>query len=401
VKADIFINGYIGEGFEMFGDANFYNLNKLNEDIANLSSDITELDVHINSGGGLVSEGFAIHDKLVSLPYVVNTIVEGLCGSIATVIAQAGKKGKRSMFQNSEYFVHNPLWVPNAPDAHRAEDLEKLTADLRKYEAKILDFYVKATGASREDLQAKMSAETTLSAVEAKDLGFIDEVINTDVVAMVKYQIAAYVLPEKTKTTDTMSETKELKAEIKTGFDKIAQMFNTLLKGKVIAAALKLKDETTVYTDADSVDVGVKVYVDETMATPAPDGSHTLEDGTVIETVNGEVTTVTKPAEDETSAVKAENEQLKAQLAEAQGQIAAANEEKEQFIAAAKAAKDEFVAFQNKIITGGGEIFDTANTDPKAGKPKIIDATKNPIAAAHALRKEKEAAAEAAKNAKK
>lgn len=368
MKAEIFINGYIGDMFDFFGDSNSYSLKRLNEDIANFPADVTELDVHINSGGGLVSEGFAIHDKLVTLPYTVNTIVEGMCGSIATVIAQAGKKGKRKMFQNSEYFIHNPLWIPSGPDAHNADDLEKLTAELRKNEEKLLNFYEKVTGANREELQAKMGAETTLTSAEAKALGFIDEIISTDVVAMVKYQIAAAVLPVNKQSNITMSETKELKAEIKTGFDKLTSMFAALLKGKVVAAKVELQGGESVYTDTDSVDVGTKVFTDEAMTTPAPDGTHTLADGTTIETVNGEVTVVTPAAQAnaEVTALKNENEQLKAQLAEKEAALVAANKEKADFVAAATAAKVEFEAFKNKVITGNGEIFEPAGADPKA-----------------------------------
>ena len=147
---DIFINGYIGDMFDFFGDGNSFSLRTLNDKLAAMPAGTTEINVHINSGGGLVSEGFAIYDKLVSLPQTVNTIVEGMCGSIATVIAQAGKKGKRKMFQNSEYFIHNPLWIPSGPDAHNADDLEKLTSELRANEEKLVAFYLKNINADEQ-----------------------------------------------------------------------------------------------------------------------------------------------------------------------------------------------------------------------------------------------------------
>lgn len=365
--ADIFIEGYITPDSGMFTGERTFSLSMLNAFIADLPSDTKELNVHINSGGGSVTEGFAIYDKLVSLPFTVNTIVEGLCGSIATVIAQAGKKGKRTMFQNGEYFVHNPLWIPGGPDAHTKEDLAALQEGLVKAEQKILDFYIKTTGSDREVLAAKMAAETTLTSAEALQLGFIDEVISTDVVAMVKYQIAAAVLPVNKQSNITMSETKELKAEIKTGFDKLTSMFAALLKGKTVAAKVELQGGESVYTDTDSVDVGTKVFTDEAMTTPAPDGSHTLSDGTVIETVNGEVTVVTPPTQAKTEAEIANEKiaELEAQLQTAKSDLTDAKNEKEQFIAAAKAAKDEFEAFKNKVITGGGQVFEVENSYPK------------------------------------
>ena len=113
-SATLYINGYIGQqGF--FDEASF-DLTTLNN-FLDQHQDIEELNVFINSGGGSVTEGFAIHDRLMSLPFTVNTIVNGMCGSIATVIFQAGKKGKRKMYANSEFFVHNPFWMPDAPNA--------------------------------------------------------------------------------------------------------------------------------------------------------------------------------------------------------------------------------------------------------------------------------------------
>lgn len=355
--------------FNTLGDSNCYNLQKLNEDIANLPAAVTELNVHINSGGGLVSEGFAIYDKLVSLPYTVNTIVEGMCGSIATVIAQAGKKGKRRMFQNSEYFVHNPLWIPSGPDAHNAADLEKLTGDLRRNEKKILDFYVKCTGTNRNTLANKMISESTLTATEAKQLGFIDEIITTDVVAMVKYQCAAAVTPRnnnfhKTNTKQKHME-KVLKAEIKTGFDRVAALFNTLLKGKVVNAELTLDDETVIYTDTDAIEEGSLVFTDEAMTMPMEDGSYTTADGATFEVVEGEVTAFTPAPEAEEKVTNRRVARLVARLAVKEAELAAHKAEKERFIAAAKAAKEEFEAFKNKIITGRNEFFEVQNTDPK------------------------------------
>lgn len=372
VKAEIFINGYIGDMFNTLGDSNCYNLQKLNEDITNLPAAVTELNVHINSGGGLVSEGFAIYDKLVSLPYTVNTVVEGMCGSIATVIAQAGKKGKRRMFQNSEYFVHNPLWIPSGPDAHNAADLEKLTNDLRRNEKKILDFYVKSTGANRNILASKMLSESTLTAAEAKQLGFIDEIITTDVVAMVKYQCAAAVTqnkilikPSRNFGNKQKHMEKVLKAEIKTGFDRVAALFNTLLKGKVVNAEQTLDDETIIYTDTDAIEEGSLVFTDEAMTIPMEDGSYTTANGATFEVTEGEVTTFTPAPEAEEKVSNRRVARLVAKLAVKEAELAAHKAEKERFIAAAKAAKDEFENFKNKIITGRNEFFEVVNTDPK------------------------------------
>lgn len=367
MKADLYINGYIGEMFDLFGESNNFSMNKLNDFLANLSSDVTELDVHINSGGGLVTEGFAIHDKLVNTGLTINTIVEGMCGSIATVIAQAGKNGSRKMFQNSEYFIHNPLWIPSAPDAHTADDLEKLTSELKRNEVKLVDFYAKVTGADKLVLSEKMKVETTLSSTEAKELGFIDEIISTDIQAFVRYRIAAAVQPiTKQKTDNTMATT--LKAEFAALAEKLTNDFKNILKGKIVNETTKTSEGVDIYFEGELM-VGTKVFLDESMTTPAPNGVHTV--GTKLFTVvDGVVTEETEVEATKTDAevAAAKIAELEANNAAKEAELQAVKAEKETLIANVAKLQTEFVNFQNKIVTGGENIFNVSPDDNKAPK---------------------------------
>lgn len=368
MKADLYINGYIGEMFDLFGESNNFSLNKLNDFLSNLSSDVTELDVHINSGGGLVTEGFAIHDKLVNTGLTINTIVEGMCGSIATVIAQAGKSGSRKMFQNSEYFIHNPLWIPSAPDAHTADDLEKLTAELKRNEVKLVDFYAKVTGSDKLVLSEKMKVETTLTSKEAKELGFIDEIISTDIQAFVRYRIAAAVQPiTKQKTDNTMAT---LKAEFAELAANLTNEFKNLLKGKIVNETTKTSEGVDIYFEGELM-VGSKVFLDESMTTPAPDGVHTV--GTKVFTVaDGVVTEETEVGEavNEAEVAAAKIAELEANNAAKDAELQAVKAEKETLIANVAKLQTEFVNFQNKIVTGGENIFNVAPQDKQSTPAK-------------------------------
>ena len=376
MKADLYINGYIGEMFDLFGESNNFSMNKLNDFLANLSSDVTELDVHINSGGGLVTEGFAIHDKLVNTGLTINTIVEGMCGSIATVIAQAGKSGSRKMFQNSEYFIHNPLWIPSAPDAHTADDLEKLTAELKRNEVKLVDFYAKVTGADKAVLSEKMKIETTLTSKEAKELGFIDEIISTDIQAFVRYRIAAAVQPiSKQKTDNTMATLKEEFAALAAN---LTNEFKNILKGKTVNMEFKKVDGTSVFTDTDVVQEGSKVFLDPEMTMPLENGDYELVTGEVITVVDGVVTavvtTTAEPTEAELQAKKIS--ELEANNAAKEAELQAIKAEKETLIANVAKLQTEFVNFQNKIVTGGENIFNVAPQDKQTApaKTNVMDA---------------------------
>lgn len=364
VKHEIFINGYIGEMFDFFGDGNSFTLKDINNSLASMPADVTEIEVHINSGGGLVSEGFAIHDKLVSTGIPVTTIVEGMCGSIATIIAQAGKSGSRKMFQNSEYFIHNPLWIPLSPDAHNADDLQKLTEELRKSEEKIIDFYVKTTGTDRNVLAEKMKVETTLSASEAKDLGFIDEIISTDVVAMVKYKIAAAVNVQKQKP-NTMKD--EIVAAIAAGFKKLDTLFAANKKQKFVN--VMTVEGVEIYYDGEIAE-GVAVFTDEAMTIPAPDGTYTI-DTTVYTVVGGVVTGVAELTAQKTE-LEIANEKIAALTAELEAikaEVVTAKAEKEELAAANKAIEAEFVALKSQIETGLGQSF-IANVGKPTPQPK-------------------------------
>lgn len=187
---EININGFIGDPGFFGGD--YFSLKTLNDAIDAMPAGTTEINVLINSGGGYVSEGFAIHDRLVSLSQKVNTTVLGLCGSIATVIAQAGKKGTRSMYENSDYYLHNPGWSPQSGDPLEADELLNLAEDLKKAEDKIVAFYNTVTGTSEKVLRDKMDKAQTLTSDEAKSLGFVDEIIKTSISATRIYKIAAH-----------------------------------------------------------------------------------------------------------------------------------------------------------------------------------------------------------------
>lgn len=363
---DIFINGYIGDMFDFFGDGNSFSLRTLNDKLAAMPAGTTEINVHINSGGGLVSEGFAIYDKLVSLPQTVNTIVEGMCGSIATVIAQAGKKGKRKMFQNSEYFIHNPLWIPSGPDAHNADDLEKLTNELRANEEKLVAFYLKNINADEQKLRDKMGAESTLSATEAQAMGFIDEIISTDVVAMVKYRIAAAVSIPVTKQQSIIMDIKSEFAEFKKGF--LADI-TALIKGKTVAVKVETSEGVTVFYDGE-LTIGTKVYTDEAMTQPAPDGVHTVGDKKFT-IANGEVVSeeAASVAKTDLEIANEKNAELTAQLEAAQSEITALKQSETQLIASVKKIESDFNAFVAKIETGTGFKVDAQPVDKN--KPNV------------------------------
>lgn len=363
-SATLYINGYIGQaGF--FDDASF-DLKSLNAFIDE-NKGIDELNVFINSGGGSVTEGFAIHDRLMALPYTVNTIVNGMCGSIATVIFQAGKKGKRKMYANSEFFVHNPFWMPDAPNAMEAKDLESLTEDLKRAENKIVNFYSTITGKSTEDLKPILDRQTTLTADEAIELGFADEIMGGEIKAFTKYKIAAYL--NTNNKTITMADATEIKAELG-----LIKTFLATIKSKIFKAAMtETVDGKVIHFDGSTLTEGVAVFEDETMLTPLADGDYVIDVATY--TVVGGIVTSVKEVEVEDAKLKEANatiEDLKAQLA-AKDAIAneketLVNETKEEIVALATKVK----SFEAMLVTGKGFEANAGQTEKQnSNEPKL------------------------------
>ena len=133
------------------------------------SQNITEIDVFINSPGGSVFEGFAIFNLFRD--FKVNTFVNGIAASIASVIALAGEK--LHMYQNSYLMIHNP-WTMAIGDHHDMNEAGEVLEDIRDT---LIDLYKSKTGMDEEELKAFCDQNTFINSARAKELGFADEII--------------------------------------------------------------------------------------------------------------------------------------------------------------------------------------------------------------------------------
>lgn len=131
------------------------------------------ITMHINSPGGSVFDGLAIHNVVKKHPAKVTAVVDGVAASIATVIALGADTVKMSA--GSLWMIHDP----SAMVGGTADDMDKAAEALRKMADSIAGIYQAKTGKALEDIKAKMSAETWFSATEAKDYGFADEIDDT------------------------------------------------------------------------------------------------------------------------------------------------------------------------------------------------------------------------------
>ena len=279
-------------------------------DVAKATDGITKEDnliVHIHSPGGEVNEGFAIHDFIRSLGVNVETRIEGLCASIATVISLAGDT--RTMTENSTFFIHNP-WSMAGGDA---DEMERMASELRLIENRLASFYSKKTGQETETLLNYMKEETSFTADQAMELGFIQQIV-TGVKAAARIQ-------QKPINQSDQSIMNHIEAKLNSFFSNVSKKLGIKneFTEQVNAMIVELEDGSriNIVTETESPETGNAVQYED--GTPVNDGDYTLTDGTVIRVFEGVITeiiaaSVTEEEEMEIEALKAENETLKAQV---------------------------------------------------------------------------------------
>ena len=131
---------------------------------------VKDITLRINSIGGDVFEAQAMYSYLKSHPANVTVRVDGLAASAASVVAMAGNKV--IMPSNALMMIHNPaggVWG-------EAEDVRDTAEILDKIRDTIAGVYVARTGLDREKVIEMMDSETWMTATEAHELKFCDEV---------------------------------------------------------------------------------------------------------------------------------------------------------------------------------------------------------------------------------
>lgn len=129
--------------------------------------------IAINSIGGEVGDGFAIHNALQRLGERVTARIDGFALSSAGVVAMGAHRVE--MHDNAMLMMHNP-WTWAAGDS---EDFRKV-ADImdQMLEGIVASFKHRTLNVDDAELRRMINAETWLTASEAKDLGFVDEVLS-------------------------------------------------------------------------------------------------------------------------------------------------------------------------------------------------------------------------------
>ena len=143
-----------------------------------LEVDYPEKDIHlyINSPGGSVSAGLAIYDMMQFVKCDVATYCMGMAASMGSLLLNAGSAGKRYALPNSRIMIHQPL-IAGGGLSGQVTDIEIHTKELIKTKTKLTEIYVKHTGQDYETLAKYMERDYYMNAVEAKNMGLLDTVV--------------------------------------------------------------------------------------------------------------------------------------------------------------------------------------------------------------------------------
>ncbi|GAB4032770.1 MAG: ATP-dependent Clp endopeptidase proteolytic subunit ClpP [Elusimicrobiota bacterium] len=135
-----------------------------------------DINLYINSPGGMVTAGLAVYDTMQFIKAPVSTICMGMAMSFGAVLLAAGTKGKRYALPNSRIMIHQPL-IFGGGISGQATDIEIESREMLENKSRLIKILSKHTGQKEDRLRSDMERNFYLSAQEAKEYGLIDGVL--------------------------------------------------------------------------------------------------------------------------------------------------------------------------------------------------------------------------------
>ncbi len=133
-----------------------------------------DIAFYINSPGGVVTAGLAMYDTMQYIRSPVSTVCIGMAASAGSLLLTAGAKGKRFALPNSQVMIHEPSGGAQG----QASDIAIQAREILKTRERLNQIYVHHTGQPLAEIEAKMERDTYMTAIEAKEFGLVDEVVD-------------------------------------------------------------------------------------------------------------------------------------------------------------------------------------------------------------------------------
>ncbi len=132
-----------------------------------------EINIYLNSPGGLVTSGLAIYDTMQYIRCPVSTICIGQAASMGALLLTAGNKSRRYALPNARILIHQPMGGFQG----QATDVEIQAREILKMRERLNEIFAKHTGQLIEKIRHDTERDYFMSGEEAKAYGLIDEVI--------------------------------------------------------------------------------------------------------------------------------------------------------------------------------------------------------------------------------
>ena len=132
-----------------------------------------EIQMYINSPGGVIYAGLAIYDTMQMVSNPISTVAVGVTASFGTVLLTAGTKGRRYALPNSTIHLHQPLGGAQG----QATDIEIQAKQILRLKSLLTGILAKHTGKSEEEIERDSDRDFYLDAQGAVDYGVVDQVL--------------------------------------------------------------------------------------------------------------------------------------------------------------------------------------------------------------------------------
>lgn len=133
-----------------------------------------DINVYINSPGGVITAGLAIYDTMNLLRCDVSTICVGMAASMATILLSSGAKGKRYALPNSTIHMHQPIGGAQG----QASDIEIAAREILRVQDKIRNILSENTGQEYDRIARDTDRDNYLTPEQALEYGIVDEILD-------------------------------------------------------------------------------------------------------------------------------------------------------------------------------------------------------------------------------
>jgi ATP-dependent Clp protease protease subunit len=157
--------------------------NPIDDDIANLviaqllfleaEDPDKDVNIYVNSPGGMVTAGMAIYDTMQFIKPKVATVCIGQAASMAALLLAGGAPGKRTALPNARILIHQPMGGTRG----QATDIKIQAEEILRMREELNKILARHTGQSLERVAADTERDYFMSAEQAKAYGIIDQVV--------------------------------------------------------------------------------------------------------------------------------------------------------------------------------------------------------------------------------